>query len=68
MDGAGAASEQKPQENNPDPHVKRRTRYRVRKDVSGELMKDVSGNYVFALLYNEELQEIASFTRQAGRN
>ena len=74
VDGAGAASEdrkvlsgQKPQENNPDPHVKRRVRYQARKDTSGELMKDASGNYIFAPLYDDEQQEITSL-KQVGRN
>ena len=74
VDGAGAASEdrkvlaeQKPQENNPDPHVRKRIRYQARKDASGELMKDASGNYIFAPLYDEEQQEIVSL-RQTGRN
>ena len=74
VDGAGAASEdrkvlakQKPQENNPDSHMRRRIRYQVRKDASGELMKDASGNYIFAPLYDDKQQEIVSL-RQAGRN
>ena len=69
VDGAGAASEdrkvlaeQKPQENNPDSHVRRRIKYKARKNASGELIKDSSGNYVFEPLY-EEQQEIASFSQ-----
>lgn len=67
MDGAGKASEdrkvlseQKPQEISPDSRVRRRIRYQVRKDASGELMKDASGNYIFAPVYDEEQQEIVS--------
>ena len=72
VDGAGAtledrkvSSEQKPQQNGPDPNVRKLTRYQVRKDASGQLMKDSSGNYIFAPLYEEEQQEIASL-RQTG--
>jgi hypothetical protein len=72
LDGAGTTSEdrkvssgQKPQQNGPDSHVRRRIRYQVRKDASGQLIKDSSGNYIFAPLYEEEQQEIASL-RQIG--
>jgi hypothetical protein len=72
VDGAGEVSEshkvlseQKPQQNGPDSHVRRRIRYQARKDASGQLMKDSSGNYIFAPLYEEEQQEIASL-RQTG--
>jgi len=47
--------------------VRRHIRYQVRKDASGELMKDASGNYIFAPLYDDKQQEIVSL-RQAGRN
>lgn len=74
VDGADAASEdrkvlaeQKPQENNPDPHVRKHIKFQARKDASGELMKDASGNYIFAPLYDEEQQEIVSL-RQTGGN
>jgi hypothetical protein len=74
VDGAGAASEerkilseQKPQENSPDSHVRRRIKYQVRKDASGELMKDTSGNYIFAPVYDYEQQEIASLRQTGGK-
>lgn len=74
VDGADAASEdrkvlaeQKPQENNPDPHVRKHIKFQARKDASGELIKDASGNYIFAPLYDEEQQEIVSL-RQTGGN
>jgi hypothetical protein len=67
VDGAGEASEdrkvlseQKPQENDPDARVRGCIRYQVRKDASGELMKDASGNYIFTPLYDKEQKEIAS--------
>jgi len=68
IDGEGAApednkilSEQKSQENSSDSHGKRYIiRYKVLKDASGELMKDSSGNYIFAPVYDEEQQETAS--------
>jgi len=73
VDGAGSASEnrtilseQKPQENNPDPHARKRIRYQAQKDASGKLMKDSSGNYIFAPLY-EEQQEIASLSQTSGK-
>jgi len=73
VDGSGAASEdsevlaeQKPQENRPDSHVRRRIRYQARKDESGELMKDSSGNYIFVPLYEQQQQEIASLRQTGG--
>jgi hypothetical protein len=47
--------------------VRRRIKYQVRKDASGELMKDASGNYIFVPLYDKEEQEIISL-KQTGRN
>ena len=47
--------------------MKRRIRYQAWKDTSGELMKDASGNYIFAPLYDKEQREIVSL-RQTGRN
>jgi hypothetical protein len=74
VDGAGEASEnrkvlseQKPQKNDPDARVRGRIRYQVRKDASGELMKDASGNYIFTPLYDEEQKEIASFRQTHGK-
>ena len=74
VDGAGAASEdhkvlakQKPQENNPDPHVRRRIRYQVRKDASGELMKNASGNYIFTPVYEDIRHEIVSLKQTGGK-
>lgn len=74
VDGAGAASEdrkvlaeQKPQENNPDPHVRKRIRYQARKDASGELIKDASGNYIFAPVYEDVQHEIASLRQTGGK-
>lgn len=74
VDGAGAASEnrkilseQKPQENNPDPHARRRIRYLVRKDASGKLMKDTSGNYIFVPVYEEGQHEMASLRQTGGK-
>jgi hypothetical protein len=74
VDGAGAASEdrkvladEKPPKKSPDSHVRRRIKYQVRKDASGELMKDASGNYIFVPLYDKEEQEIISL-KQTGRN
>lgn len=74
VDGAGAASEdrkvlssQKPQEKSPDPHMRRHIRYRVRKDASGELMKDASGNYIFVPVYEDLQHEIASLRQTGGK-
>jgi len=74
VDGAGEASEnlkilseQKIQENNPDFDVKRHIRYQVRKDASGELMKDALGNYIFARVYDEGQQEIATSRQINGK-
>jgi hypothetical protein len=74
VDGAGEASEdlkisteQNFQENKPDSHVKRHIRYEVRKDASGELMKDASGNYIFDRVYDEGRQEIAASRQINGK-
>ena len=74
VDGAGAASEerkilsaQKPQENKPDPHARRSIRYQIRKDASGELMKDASGNYIFTPVYEDIRHEIASLKHTGGK-
>jgi len=34
--------------------------------AAGELMKDSSGNYIFAPVYDEEQQEIASLRQTSG--
>lgn len=67
VDGAGEATEnrkivteQKVKENNPDSLVKKHIRYQVQKDVSGELMRDATGNYIFAPVYDEGQQARAS--------
>jgi hypothetical protein len=49
-------SEQEPQESNPKLPAKRRVRYRVLKDASGELLKDASGNFIFVRFF-EDTQE-----------
>ncbi|MFC1794937.1 hypothetical protein ACFL3Q_15285 [Planctomycetota bacterium] len=74
VDGADAASEdrkilseQKPQENNPDTHLRRSIRYQARKDTSGKLMKDASGNYIFAPVYEDVRHEIASLEQTGGK-
>jgi hypothetical protein len=73
VSGVGAASEdhkilaeQKPPENSPDPYMRRRIKYQVRKDASGELMKDASGNYLFVPVYDDEQQEIVSLGQTGG--
>ena len=74
VDGGGAASEerkilseQKPQENNSDPHVRRSIRYQARKDASGELMQGASGNYIFDPGYVDVRHEIASLKQTGGK-
>ena len=74
VDGAGAASEerkilsvQKPQENNLDPHARRGIRYQARKDASGELLKNASGNYIFEPVYVDVRHEIASLKQTGGK-
>jgi hypothetical protein len=60
-------SEQNNQENRPDSPVKKQIKYQAQKDASGELMKDSSGNYIFAPVYEEEQQEIASLRQLSGK-
>ncbi len=74
VDGAGEASEnlkilskQKFQENNTDSHMKRHIRYQVQKDVSGELMKDASDNFIFVPVYDEKQQDIATSRQINGK-
>jgi hypothetical protein len=42
------------------------TLYQVRIDASGELMKDASGTCIFAPVYNEGQQKIASLRQTGG--
>lgn len=47
-------SEQGPPESDPNLPAKRRVRYRALKDASGELLKDASGNFIFAPFFENE--------------
>lgn len=60
------AAEQEPQESNPDTPVKRRIRYRVKRDSSGKRMTDAYGNFVLVPVQEDE-RRIAHSGRFGGK-